>query len=499
MTTTAAPTSIVDPRLRWTTIGALAMVLLAAFEAMAVTTIMPAVSRDLDGQALYSVAFSATLAASIVGMVLAGRASDRHGPALPLTTAIGTFLLGLLVAGLAQAMEVFVVGRFLQGLGGGALTVCLYVVVARLYPPALHPRVFGAFAAAWIVPSMVGPFVAGVVADTLSWHWVFLGVAALVLLALAALVPALRAMLGADRAVEGDTDAVVPADADADAAPSTPGRRRVGAGVAVALAVAVTAGLLILGTSAELVPPPWTWAPAGAAVVVVLVAARPLLPRGTLLAAPGLPATVLIRGTIAAAYFGTEVYLPLMLQTSYGLSSSGAGLILTVGALAWATGSNLQARLVRVPPGRILQVGAGMVLAGVGIQIATAAFDLGPWVAGGGWLVAGLGMGTSYPRITTLVLARSTRADQGANSSALSISDAIGGAAATAVAGLVLGALAGVGGTRQFLGGFAVALTAAVCSVLVAARAGRSATTTAQQAAGAPGETPGASPTSSDA
>jgi len=470
-TGTALPTSLLDPRLRWTTIGALAMVLLAAFEAMAVTTIMPAVSRDLEGQALYSVAFSATLAASIVGMVVAGRWSDRSGPGLPLVTAVGTFLAGLLVAGLAGGMEMFIVGRFLQGLGGGALTVCLYVVVARLYPPPLHPRVFGAFAAAWVVPSMVGPFVAGVVADRLSWHWVFLGVAALVLLALVSMTSALRAMFqddGDDVPVADVTPAPTPDEA-------APARRAVGSGVAVLLAVLVTAGLLTLGTSAELAAPPWTWLVAAGAVAVVLVAARPLLPRGTLLAAPGLPATILLRGTVAAAYFGTEVYLPLMLQTEYGLSSSGAGLILTVGALSWATGSNLQARLTGVAPRRILQTGAAMVMTGVAVQIATAAFDLGPWVAGAGWLVAGFGMGTSFPRMTTLVLAYSSRADQGANSSALSISDAIGGASATAIAGLGFGALAWAGGTRQFLGGFAVALTAAVASVLIARRAGRGA------------------------
>ena len=73
-----------DSRLRWTTIGALSMVLLAAFEAMAVTTIMPLVAADLDGQALFSVAFSATLAASIIGMVVAGRWSDCARRRMPL-------------------------------------------------------------------------------------------------------------------------------------------------------------------------------------------------------------------------------------------------------------------------------------------------------------------------------------------------------------------------------------------------------------------------------
>ena len=68
-------------------------------------------------------------------------------------------------------------GRLIQGLGIGGQTVALYVVVARVYPTAIHGRVFAAFSAAWVVPSLIGPFLAGAVAEYLHWRWVFLGVA----------------------------------------------------------------------------------------------------------------------------------------------------------------------------------------------------------------------------------------------------------------------------------------------------------------------------------
>ena len=87
-------------------------------------------------------------------------------------------------------MGVFVAGRFLQGLGAGGQTVALYVLIAKVYPPVTHIRIFGAFASAWVLPSMVGPFAAGVVADVLSWHWVFLGVVVLVAVATAMIAPA---------------------------------------------------------------------------------------------------------------------------------------------------------------------------------------------------------------------------------------------------------------------------------------------------------------------
>ena len=155
------------------------LVFLSAFEALAVTTIMPSVSADLDGRAWFSAAFSATLAASVVGMVAGGLWSDRIGPRLPLLASVAVFAGGLLLAGLAPGIEVFVAARFLQGLGSGAMTVALYVVVARIYAPIDHPRIFGAFAAAWVIPSMVGPTIAGAVGEASAgagcssawWRW----------------------------------------------------------------------------------------------------------------------------------------------------------------------------------------------------------------------------------------------------------------------------------------------------------------------------------------
>lgn len=154
-----------------TTVGTWSLVFLAAFESLAVTTIMPIVTADLDGRGLYALAFSSTLAAGVVGMVAFGSWADRRGPAVPLLASVCIFALGLALAGTATAMPVFVAGRFLQGLGAGGETVALYVLVAAVYPAGLHIKIFGAFASAWVLPSLVGPFAAGLVADALSWHW----------------------------------------------------------------------------------------------------------------------------------------------------------------------------------------------------------------------------------------------------------------------------------------------------------------------------------------
>ena len=184
----------------WVTIGTCALVFLAAFESLAVTTIMPVVSRELDGAGLYAMAFAGPLATGVIGMVAAGNWSDRRGPTAALYTSVGLFVAGLLIAGTAGSMPQLVAGRLVQGLGGGALTVALYVLVARIYPAVMHPPIFAAFSAAWVIPSLVGPFAAGIVAQVFSWHWVFLGVVGLVIPALLMIAPVLR---GLDRQPAG--------------------------------------------------------------------------------------------------------------------------------------------------------------------------------------------------------------------------------------------------------------------------------------------------------
>ncbi|MBC7291296.1 MAG: MFS transporter, partial [Actinotalea sp.] len=156
---------------RGATLGMVALITLAAFEALAVTTAMPTVAAALGGLSLYAMAFAAPVATGVVGMVAGGLWTDRVGPARPLLAGAALFAAGLLVAGTAGTMTVVVAGRVLQGLGAGMLIVAIYVVVARVYPDELRPRVFAAFAAAWVLPSVVGPTVAGLVAEHLGWRW----------------------------------------------------------------------------------------------------------------------------------------------------------------------------------------------------------------------------------------------------------------------------------------------------------------------------------------
>ena len=173
-------------------VGIVSVVLLIAFEATAVGTAMPVAARELDGVSLYAFAFSGYFTTSLFGMVLSGQWSDRCGPLGPLTTGIASFGAGLLLSGTAGSMWVFILGRAVQGFGGGLVIVALYVVVGRAYPERLRPAIMAAFAASWVLPSIVGPLAAGSVTEQLGWRWVFVGIPVLVVLPLALALPQIR-------------------------------------------------------------------------------------------------------------------------------------------------------------------------------------------------------------------------------------------------------------------------------------------------------------------
>jgi MFS family permease len=345
-------------------------------------------------------------------------------------------------------MVVFVAGRFLQGLGAGGITVALYVLIAKVYPAGLHIKIFSAFAAAWVLPSMVGPFVAGVVTDVFSWHWVFLGVVVLVAASTAMLVPAVRRI-----------EHQPPRGPAFDA-------RRVAAAVVVALAV------VVVSSSTEW-DPRIAWITAPLMIVVIAFAARPLLPAGTYCVRSGLPSVVVLSAAAGAVFFGTEVYLPLLLHDRYGLPAWLSGITLTAAAVSWALASAVQGRLgERLSAAVALRWGASLLVAGVVTQLVTAAGGLSPVVAAAGWFVAGAGMGTMYPRISTLILAHSEPGQEGFNTAAKSISESIGGSVSLALTGLIFALLGDAATRTPYVGVLVFTSVIAVAGVLLAGRAG---------------------------
>ncbi|MBV9662766.1 MAG: MFS transporter, partial [Actinobacteria bacterium] len=116
-----------SPAYRSLTVGLVLTITLVASEALAVATILPDVRDDLGGIRLYGWVYSAFMLSSLVGIVAAGRAADRKGPAAPYAVGLVLFAAGLVVGGLAPSMPVLVAGRALQGLGAGAVPAVAYV------------------------------------------------------------------------------------------------------------------------------------------------------------------------------------------------------------------------------------------------------------------------------------------------------------------------------------------------------------------------------------
>ena len=165
-------------------VGIIALVTLAAFENRAVMAILPTVVGELDGWALFGASAGAPLITLTLATVYAGSWTDRVGPRHVLLAGLGAFVLAQLVCALAPSMSIFVVGRAASGAAEALIDTTLMVLVARVLPADLRAKVFASFSAAWILPSLLGPSLAGLVDGLLGWRWVFAGPLLIVPLAL---------------------------------------------------------------------------------------------------------------------------------------------------------------------------------------------------------------------------------------------------------------------------------------------------------------------------
>lgn len=388
------------------------------------STVMPAVATEFDGLGVYAWAFNAYVAASLVGMVAAGTWCDRQGPRRSMWAGLVVFSGGAVAAGVAPGMAALIVARGVQGLGGGALIVAAYVLIARAYPEELRPKAFSLMAAAWVVPALIGPLIAGWLAETLSWRLAFL------LVPFVLILPALllRDVL---RQHDGGTGE-----------PGSPARL---------VRSIVTAGGLSLAMVGFLRPaelPPWVdGLLLVCGVILIVVGVRGLLPAGSLRLRRGLPTTVLMRGILAGAFFGAEAFIPLALVEQRGLSITVAGLTLSVSALGWWIGSYAQSRIPEsTDRSRTVRIGALVVVAGLVSLPLCLVPAVPPMIAAASYFVASLGMGLCFPSIAVQTLRLSAVDEQGANSAALQISDAI-------LSSLMLGLLGAVHAAAVAQGG----------------------------------------------
>ena len=407
-----APLASVAPSRRGLTIGLLLCVVAIAFEAMAVVTAMPAAAEDLGDLDLYAWTFSAFMLAQTFAIVAAGQFSDRLGPRLPMAVGFVVFAIGIVVSAAAPTMPLLLVGRFVQGLGGGTMNLAVMVLVARVFDERERAVLMTGFSAAWMVPSFVGPPLAAWLSTALSWHWVFWSVLPLMAVGGALVVGPLRRL-------------DLPPAADVPAAP----RQLVWA----ALVAAGAAALQVAGQHLELLS--LAWAVLG--VVLLWRALPPLLPAGFRPTGRGLAAVIVVRAFTAGAFAGGQTFLPLMFVQAEHLDLWWAGAIITIGSCGWMLGAWLQSRpWLLLRRDQIIIVGTASVLAGL-VLVATSAWLPGRLlvVAVVGWVFAGLGMGLSLASTSLAVMQLSETVELGRNTSSLQVGEALGNSIGAGIAG----------------------------------------------------------------
>lgn len=74
----------------------------------------------------------------------------------------------------ASSLDMLIVARVLQGLGGGGLAPAAQSMLADSFVPEKRPQVFALFGFTIVVAPATGPILGGWLTDALSWHWIFL-------------------------------------------------------------------------------------------------------------------------------------------------------------------------------------------------------------------------------------------------------------------------------------------------------------------------------------
>ncbi|MBA2776747.1 MAG: MFS transporter [Chloroflexia bacterium] len=431
------------------TIGSILAFTIIAFQGLALATIAPVLAEDIGGRNLYGWIFSAFLLPQIVGTVYAGREVDRHSPARVFLIHLVFFTLGCIVAGAAPSISWLFLGRAIQGFGAGGIASCVYAVVSSAYEDKLRPAILAATSAAWVVPSLIGPAIAGFVAEQWSWRWAFFGLIP-ILLAIAPLtLPSYARIKPHNLTAKAD--------------------RR----LQLAIVLAIATGLFLAGLEIR----PWI---AGAAVAAMglgglITTLTRLLPEGTFTARPVMPAAILARGLGLGGFAVVETYLIFSLKDFGGVSATRVGLILTVTSILWTVGSWLQSRWDRAtgPAHRPRRLATGFALvfaAALGIFLCVAILqEIWLWAGLVGWGIAGIGIGLAYPTAVSIAFVNAPAGMEGKVSSSMILIDLFAFSIGVGLGGVLLAFAESTGRSTELGAALAMSLGVAMLALAVVA------------------------------
>ncbi|MGY2064304.1 MFS transporter [Blastococcus sp. SYSU DS0619] len=449
---TAAAEAPVEQQGRMThrqVLEALSGMLLAMFVAFLSSTVvsnaLPTIITELRGtQNQYTWVITATLLASTASTPIWGKLSDLFSKKLLIQLSIVIFIVGSMLAGLAQSVDTLIAWRVLQGLGLGGLQALVQIAMAAMISPRERGRYSGLLGGVMAVATVGGPLLGGLLVDTswLGWRWCFyVGVpfaaVALVLLQRTLNLPVTKRDVTIDY-------------------------------LGAAFLTAGVSGLLIWVTLAG---GSFGWASVETAfflggsvlaIVAFLVtevrAAEPIVPlrlfrdRTTTLA-------IIASVAVGVAMFGSTVFLGQYLQISRGYSPTEAGL-LTIPMVGGLLISSTVSGLLITRFGRwkvFLAAGSILVVTGFGL-LATIDHETDMVLLSGFLFVLGTGIGMSMQNLVLAVQNTVAASDLGAASSAVAFFRSLGGTVGVSVLGAVLsnhvadlirGGLAGIPGAAE--------------------------------------------------
>ncbi|MBO9707829.1 MAG: MFS transporter [Caulobacter sp.] len=441
-------------------------VALHAVNVYIVTTILPSVVDDIGGLDLYAWNTTIFVVASILGSALAARLLRVAGPGGAYAIAAVTFSLGAAACAMAPSMPVMLVGRLVQGLGGGFLFALAYAMIRLVFPQSLWPRAMALVSGMWGVATLVGPAIGGIFAELGVWRAAFWSLVPITLL-FAGMAATVLPRRNAEPEARGSSVAfvqlalLVAAVLAISAGSTSPDLTRNVAGV-------LAAGVLVAGLLA-----------------VEARARRRLAPTGAFRPGSTLAALFTTMCLLAVTVTSGEVFAPLFLQVLHGQSPLAAGYLAALMAAGWTLGSVTSS-------GASLQGARRAIVAGPVLQLAgmAALFLLMPHVSGGRWLALapiclalvaiGLGVGMAWPHLLTGILKAAPEGEQELAGASITTIQLFATATGAALAGMVTnagglldpgGVTGAAGAARWLFGVFALAPLASLATAGKAAKA----------------------------
>ncbi|APU12388.1 MULTISPECIES: MDR family MFS transporter [Actinoalloteichus] len=396
---------------------------LAALDQTIVASAMRVIADELHGQTAQAWATTAYLITATITTPLYGKLSDIYGRKPLYLTAIGLFLIGSVLCGLAQSIYELAAYRAVQGLGAGGLMSLAMTIIADMVAPRQRARYQGYILAVFGVSSVLGPVVGGFFAGQESllgiagWRWVFLVNVPVALIALVVVAKVLNL-------------------------PHNRVDHRIDYWGAAALVLALVPLLIVAEQGRE-----WGWG-AGISLLMYVIGAVGIVAFVLVERRMGdealLPPRLFRSGTfrlgnllsfvVGVGMFGGMVSLPLYLQIVKGQSPTDAGLLMLPLTFGIMTATLVVGRLI-ARTGKIKMfpvLGAG-VMATALLLFATIDADTSLVLLGALMVLFGVGLGLSMQTLTLLVQNDAPPADNGSATAAVTFFRQTGGTAGTAI------------------------------------------------------------------